>query len=492
MPFVSIQITALSYTYVNRTAPALNDVTLNLRAGEVTLIAGESGSGKTTLFRCVNGLIPHSYRNGVYTGTVQIKQESTASLSLAQLARRIGTVLQDPEKQMVAAQVRHDIAFGLENMGVPRAEILTRIAEVAAHLHIEHLLERPTHTLSGGERQKVAIAGVLIMRPQVLLFDEPLASLDPRSAREALSLFRKLAKGGVAVVLIEHRVRTALQIVPEHCVELARGEIVFQGNAVDFAARHTKPEAAKPLKHRTSNSAALLALRNAQFAYPDRASTIRDVSVTIYPGDVVALMGPNGAGKSTLSRLAIGLLRPDSGDVLIDQQPTANMSVAQMARHVGYVFQHPSTMLFANTLHEELSFGPRNIGLNPETIQHNVTQAMQVVNLAGLPLDRSPFALSYGQQKRVTIASVLAMQPCLLFLDEPTAGLDDATAQHLMEALLHAAYRPQALVLITHDVALARTYANRVLLLVEGQLIADDSPDAVLNNPVLLEKGHLQ
>ena len=508
MQNVSIQVSQLSYNYAHGTAPAVHDVTLSFDHGQVILIAGESGSGKTTLFRCINGLIPQSYKNGTLSGSVHVGGESTASMRLAQLARRIGTVLQDPEKQMVSAQVRNDIAFGLENMGIPREEIVARVTDVARRLNIETLLERATHSLSGGERQKVAIAGVLVMRPQVLLFDEPLASLDPRSARAALGLFRSLADDGVTVVMVEHRVQAALQAKPDQCVELAQGKVIFQGDASAFIDwRSTQRESAWPdnldstpasirAADATVKMAAkpLLELRNVQFAYPDKPATLKQVSLSIYPGDVVALMGSNGAGKSTLSKMAIGILRPASGQVMLNQQSAHTMSVAHMARQVGYVFQHPSSMLFANTLREELSFGPRNIGLDEASIDQAIARAMQQVNLTDLSLERSPFALSYGQQKRVAIASVLAMQPQLLFLDEPTAGLDDATARKLMDSLIveqRQQQRLQAMVLITHDMALARAYANRVLVLADGAIVAEGTPDVVLNDRALLEHCNL-
>ncbi len=504
----SIQVSQVSYTYANRTTPAIRDVTLSFAHGQVILIAGESGSGKTTLFRCINGLIPQSYKNGILSGSVHVEGESTASMRLAQLARRIGTVLQDPEKQMVSAQVRTDIAFGLENMGIARAEIIARLTDIARRLNIEALLDRATHSLSGGERQKVAIAGVLVMRPQVLLFDEPLASLDPRSAREALKLFRTLADDGVTVVMIEHRVQAALQAKPDRCIAVSQGTVVFQGDATAYVGWRSNQTALSQADHPgvprhavnntlqtpSTTGQALLEWRDVTFAYPDKLPTLKRITLRVRPGDVIALLGPNGAGKSTLSKMAIGILHPASGTVMLGQQPTHTMSVAQIARQVGYVFQHPSSMLFANTIREELSFGPRNIGLTESNIAQVIGQVLQQVGLEELPLDRSPFALSYGQQKRIAIASVLAMQPALLFLDEPTAGLDDATAQQLMDSLIlecRRQQRLQAMILITHDLTLARAYANRVLVLADGAIVADGDPEDVLNDRALLEECNL-
>jgi len=497
MPVVSIHIEALNYSYAHRTVSALDGIHLDMQCGAVTLIAGESGSGKTTLFRCINGLIPHSYANGQYGGKVLVEDHTVAATPLAHLSRHIGTVLQDPDKQMIASKVLNDIAFGLENLGLPRAEILTRSTGAARRVGIEHLLERNTHSLSGGEKQKVAIAGVLAMHPQILLFDEPLASLDPRSAAEVLGLLRSLADDGATVVMIEHRVRNALQIRPEQCVRLAQGQIKFVGDAAQAEAQWPPAPTAKrivppPSATASSPSApALLEMRDLSFTYETSPNLLNGVSLRLHAGDAVALMGPNGAGKSTLSKLAIGLLRPQRGEVLLDGKPTHTMSVAQLAQHIGYVFQHPSAMLFANTLGDELSFGPRNIGMDARAIEQGIALALRQVNLGDLPLDRSPFALSYGQQKRVALASVLAMHPRLLFLDEPTAGLDDGTAHHMMENLLTGEHRPQAVCMITHDLELARRYANRVVILAEGGIAADGPPETVLNDQALLARCRL-
>lgn len=495
MPAVSIHIEALNYSYAHRTVFALNDIHLGMQSGTVTLIAGESGSGKTTLFRCINGLIPHSYANGQYGGRVLVEDHPVATTPLAHLSKHIGTVLQDPDKQMIASKVLNDIAFGLENLSLPRAEILSRSTGAARRVGIEHLLERETHSLSGGEKQKVAIAGVLAMHPQILLFDEPLASLDPRSAAEVLGLLRSLADDGATVVMIEHRVRNALSTHPEQCVWLTQGQITFNGAAAQAQAQwphlQTRNDPALPIQPANPHAPALLDMRAIDFAYATGAPLLKNVSLSLRPGDAMALMGPNGAGKSTLSKLAIGLLRPQRGEVWLDGKPTQPMSVAQMARQMGYVFQHPSAMLFANTLREELSFGPRNIGMDAQTIENNITLALRQVNLSEVALDRSPFALSYGQQKRVAIASVLTMRPRLLFLDEPTAGLDDVTADHVMQSLLAGEHRPEAVCMITHDLELARRYANRVVILAEGGIAADGAPETVLSDQALLARCRL-
>ncbi|MCS6848695.1 MAG: energy-coupling factor transporter ATPase [Anaerolineae bacterium] len=496
---MAINITGLSYTYANRAAPALRDVTLDFRPGEVTLVVGRSGSGKTTLIRCINGLIPHSYKNGTLHGEIRCFDQSTAGLSLAQLARRVGTVMQDPDKQIVASRVLNEIAFGLENIGLPRERIVARVHEVARQLRIEHLLDRDTHTLSGGEQQKVVIAATLAMQPRALLLDEPLASLDLPSARTALALFRRLADEGIAVVLVEHRVAEALRVAPERCVALHDGSVAFDGDTAGFRAwldaRHkTQDDGASPVSRPASsvNSASLLSFYDVHFAYPGASGEqLGGVSFDVREGDVIALMGPNGAGKSTLCKMAIGLLRPARGRVIVAGEDAARLTVAQLARKVGYVFQNPAAMLFANTLREELSFGPRNVGMPEDRMREAIADALETVGLSHLSLDQSPFGLSFGQQKRVAVAGVLAMQPRVLILDEPTAGLDDGAAEDLLCRLLRAARGPQAIVMVTHDLALARRFANRVVLMAGGRIVADGPPRDTLENDEAMRRAGL-
>lgn len=493
----TIDIADLNYTYVNRPAPSLRDVSLVFDAG-VSLIVGRSGSGKTTLVRCINGLIPHSYKQGTLTGRVRCFGDEVRLLSLSQLARRVGTVMQDPDKQIVATRVYNEIAFGLENLGLPPGEIRSRVSDAANRLHIAHLLDRDTHTLSGGELQKVVIAAALAMQPRALVLDEPLASLDPPSAREALVLFRRLADEGMIVLLVEHRVGDALRIAPDRCIALQAGEVVFAGDAAAYRAWRDGGRKAEddPISFSRLSAAAaaepVLSFRNVSFAYPNALRRqVDDVTFDVRAGDVIALMGPNGAGKSTLCKMAIGLIRPQQGRVVALGADVAALTVAQAVRSVGYVFQHPAAMLFANTLREELSFGPRNVGLDEAQTRAGVAAALETVGLSDLSLDTSPFALSFGQQKRLALAGVLAMQPRVLILDEPTAGLDDGTAEALMHRLLASRHGPEAVLMVTHDLNLARRFANRVILMADGRIVADGPPAAVLADEVVMRQAKL-
>ena len=484
-----ITVDGLTYHYANRGSaspgtPALNQVSVEFHAGQITLIAGASGSGKSTLARCINGLIPRNYARGRLQGAIKIDGRDIRPLSLAQLSGLIGTVLQDPEKQIVAADVTSEIAFGLENLGVPRGEMLPRVRAAAAQLGISALLERSTFEISGGERQKVALAGVLAIRPRVLLLDEPLASLDPASARETMALLRALADEGVAVLVIEHRLKTVLAARPEQIVTLAHGaRIATPPMTQIYGGANGAPAPSTP------GSAPILALQAVTFGYPGGQTILNGIDLAIRPGERIALLGANGAGKTTLCKHLIGLNRPAAGRVLVDGRDASALTVAELARIVGFVFQSPGYMLFAPTLREELAFGPVNLKLAPETIARNTQRAALSMGLEDRLAD-SPFALSYGQQKRASIASILAMGPRVLVMDEPTAGQDSDSVARFMGDI---ARDPQieALIFATHDLDLARAYANRILVLHEGRLVADGPPEAVLADANLLVRCRL-
>lgn len=490
-----IAVRNLSYTYRNRPAPALRDINVSFGAGQLALIAGASGSGKSTLARCINGLIPRNYPNGTLIGHVEIGGADSRPLTLAELAQRVGTVLQDPEKQIVAADVMGEIAFGLENLGLPRAEIARRVKQAAEQLNITYLLERSTFELSGGEKQKVAVAGVLAMEPRAVLLDEPLASLDPASARETMALLRGMADRGSAVMVIEHRIKAVQAAQPEQVVWMKEGVLVSSEQLAAIDERRVNADGSPYTAHRPPPTAygspstaqrlpPLLSLRNVRFSYDTGREVLGGIDMDIRAGDRIALLGPNGAGKSTLCKLMIGLNRPAHGQVLIDGADTRALSVAEMARTVGYVFQSPSYMLFAPTLREELAFGPKNLKLAQPDLERQVMRAAQSMGLVDRLAD-SPFSLSFGGQKRASIASVLSMGTRMLVMDEPTAGQDSATVARFMRDILESE-QLQAVLFATHDLELARAYANRVIVMRAGAIAADGAPNVVLADEALL------
>lgn len=496
-----LSVNNLSFRYRDRQSPAIQEISFTANRGEILLIAGASGCGKTTLIRAINGLIPRSYK-GEVTGKVLIEGQETTSWKLSQISQKVGTVLQDPERQILGTKVLNEVAFGLENLGMPREEIIQRVDEALTLLKIYDLRDRETFNLSGGEKQKVALAGVLAMRPSILLLDEPLASLDPASAQDSLDMVRKLADDGMTVLMIEHRVEDVLRVRPERVMFMADGRIRYLGKleglstVVDYhevklpandilerARNDRAPAELKILPGAVSSSAGpgpLVKFDQVGFGYESNLEVLHGINLEIKRGDVIAVLGPNGAGKTTFVKHAIGLLKPRTGRVLVEGRDTRDASVAQIATTLGYVFQSPSHMLFAPTVQEELAFGPTNLMHPKDRIEKEVDEALRIVNLVDKKQD-PPLALSFGQQKRVSIAAILAMRSKILVMDEPTAGQDYQNYMNFMDSILQLPGF-EAILFITHDVDLAVIYANRVILISDGRLVADGAPQDVLSD----------
>ncbi len=430
MPDSPLVIENLSFRYRDRQGAAIHNISFEAKAGEVLLVAGASGCGKTTLIRCINGLIPRSYK-GEMSGRVLVLGEEVKDWPLSRISQKIGTVLQDPERQILGTKVLNEVAFGLENLGLPRQEIYERVQASLDILEISHLSDRDTFTLSGGEKQKVALAGVVAMRPSILLLDEPLASLDPASAWDSLNTIRLLANQGMTVLLVEHRIEDVLRIQPERVMFMSEGEIRYLGNlsglskvvnyremklpAEDIVARAKEDPApakltllpsAAGVSDASLRTNALVKFEDVAFGYDSDREVLHGINLEIKRGDIIAVLGANGAGKTTFVKHAIGLLKPKSGRVFVNGQDTRQLSVAEIARTLGYVFQSPSHMLFAPTVREELSFGPQNLKHSKEDIEQEVKEALRIVNLSDKEQD-PPLALSFGQQKRVSIAAIL-------------------------------------------------------------------------------------
>lgn len=509
MTEVPLVVENLAFRYRDREELAIQDITFQTNPGEVLLIAGASGCGKTTLIRCINGLIPRSYKGDV-TGRVLIFGENSRDWKLSQVSQRIGTVLQDPERQILGTKVLNEVAFGLENLGMSREEIYQRVEEALDFLKISNLRERETFNLSGGEKQKVALAGVLAMRPSILLLDEPLASLDPASAQDTLDIVRQLANDGMTVLMVEHRVEDVLRIHPERVMFMSEGKIRYLGNLAGLSKVVNYHEVKLPAKdiverakldpppdeigilpgvsgqgpedeaHVLRGDEVLVKFEDVAFGYDVDQEVLQGFNLEIKRGDVIAVLGPNGAGKTTFVKQAIGLLKPKKGRVLVSGRDTREASVAEIAGTLGYVFQSPSHMLFAPTVLEELSFGPKNLKHAKDQIEKEVKEALQIVNLTEYEQD-PPLALSFGQQKRVSIAAILAMRSRILVMDEPTAGQDYQNYMNFMDSILQMPGF-EAILFITHDVDLAVIYANRILMISDGRLVADGKPQEVLRD----------
>jgi len=467
------------------------------------LIAGSSGCGKTTLMRCINGLIPHTYQ-GEMSGDIRLFGKSVLEMEMAEVSQEVGTLLQDPERQILGSYVLNEVAFGLESLSLPREEIVFRAENAMQRLGILHLRDRETFYTSGGEKQKIALAGILAMEPRILLLDEPLASLDPASAHEALQIFRQLADEGISVLLVEHRVEDVLAINPDIVIYMEEGKVTYCGDTqglmetVDYrriklpaqvvmerAKNDIVPEFVSVVQQAKTASEVLVRFDGVHFRYRDEGPDIlKDVHFEIHSGDVIAILGHNGSGKTTLVKHALGLLKPTQGHVLLEGKDTKSISVAQAAHTVGYVFQSPTQMLFAQTVRKELEFGPGNLGYSEQVIAENVDWAIDTVHLRS-ELETPPLALSFGQQKRISIAAILAMRSRLLVMDEPTAGQDYWNYNAFMDSILQMPGF-DSVIFITHDLDLAITYATRILLVFDGKLEADGSPNDVLKDEKLL------
>jgi energy-coupling factor transport system ATP-binding protein len=508
---IPLEINHLSFKYQRREEPSLVDINFKVGPGQILLIAGSSGCGKTTLLRSINGLIPRIYQ-GEQKGEIRIFGKDVAELSMQELSQQVGTVLQDPERQIVSSHVFTEVAFGLENLAIPHIRIVSRVDDTLEYLGISDLRDRETFQLSGGEKQKVALAGVLAMQPKILLLDEPLASLDPASAAEALKLFRRLANDGISILLVEHRVEDVLAIKPEHVIYMDEGKIAYEGDTagllevVDYtriklpaeivmqrASNNNGvflndtplPSPRKPVENRP-----LVRFDSVGFRYrPDLPAVLHHINFTVNKGDVIAILGPNGSGKTTLVKHALGLLKPTQGNVFLEEQNTKEISVAQAANTIGYVFQSPSQMLFAETVEDELKFGPQNLKHPADQIKHDVDWALKTVHME-TELKSAPLALSFGQQKRISIAAVLAMSSRILMMDEPTAGQDYWNYMTFMDSILQMPGF-DAIIFITHDLDLALIFANRILLLNSGTIAADGSPETVLEDTKILTKARV-
>jgi len=498
-----LEIADLTFRYRRASEPALRNLSLTLEAGEVLLVAGPSGCGKSTLIRAINGLIPHAYR-GELAGSVRLSGEPTGGRRLREIALSVGTLLQDPAKQVVGSTVESELAFGPENLGWEPMLMRDRIAEVSAEAGIDGLLGRETFALSGGERQLLAMAGALMLRPRLYVVDEPLANLDPATAYRLLELLRELADAGHAVVIVEHRVEEALDLRPDRILYLEDGEPVYLG-PVDGFLRVADPESVKlpfevtlereraranpvappPPRPVVDDQGALpprLAFSDVRVDLGDR-EVLRGLDASLGARGVVAVLGPNGSGKTTMFRTGMGLLRPTSGNVQVDGGPARSRSVAELARVFGYVFQSPSQMLFSRTVREELLFGPRNLGHpigDPDAFSLSTLRRTSLDDVEGI-LARPPMTLSFGQQKRLALAIALALEPPTLILDEPSAGQDHRTANRFLDEV-QAIDGLESTYLITHDVDLALTRADRILVLRDGRVVADGSPGQVIRN----------
>jgi energy-coupling factor transport system ATP-binding protein len=454
-----IQLQGVSYTYPGSASAALREIDLTVQDGEWLLLAGPSGGGKSTLLYLLNGLATHVL-GGDIRGDVQVDGIVPANVSVRELSRRVGTVFQNAESQLFMLRVGEDVAFGCENLGFPPAETQSRVERVLEQLSLTSLRNQEVFNLSGGQKQRLAIAGALAMGCRTLLLDEPTSDLDEVSRTELLSALHDLHEAGHTILMAEHRL-DGLEGLADRVVTMERGKITSNG-----AFLGQEPLCRRSPGRCASDSAPLVDFEDVTFAYPGRRPVLEHLSFRLGAGEVVALLGPNGSGKTTLLKMLCGLLPASRGHVVIAGRE--HFSVSDLVGAVGFLFQNPDEQLFADTVVEEIAFGPKNLSCPVEP--HCYLERLGLSQYR----DEHPRSLSRGERQRVAVASVLAMQPRLVLLDEPTTGLDQRSWAALMEVVVEEAEKSGACVVFsTHHAEVVEAFAGRVLRLSEGRIIHD-------------------
>ncbi|MDR2314421.1 MAG: ABC transporter ATP-binding protein [Spirochaetaceae bacterium] len=554
----ALEFKDFSFRYRSQSEPTLRNINLRIERGEKVLILGPSGSGKSTLIHCINGLIPHAFR-GEYTGTLTLLGKDIFSLGSFEISKKAGTVLQDTDGQFVGLSAAEDIAFALENDCTPAAEMYRRVRNAAALVGMEEHLAKAPQDLSGGQKQRVSIAGVLVDNVEILLFDEPLANLDPAAGEEAVELIDSLHReGGKTIIIVEHRLEDVLHRPVDRIVVIDGGRIAADqppeellssellkktgireplylsalryagitvdprmgpqsldtldldygplrdwdrslargpaaGSRVEAAGGEARPEDTEGEPGAGKTRPNLLEVRNIRFRYsPGDEEALRGISFSVDRGECIALVGKNGSGKSTMAKCICGFVRPDSGTMRFEGLDMAELSIMERAEKIGYVMQNPNQMISFPLIYDEIALGLRTRGAGEAEVRDRVYDVLRICGLYSFrnwPVS----ALSYGQKKRLTIASILVLDPSFIILDEPTAGQDLRHYREFMEFLLSLNQRRGiALLLITHDMHLMLEYSLRAVVLSGGNPVADAEPFKVLTDDGVIEQARLK
>lgn len=531
-----IEFKDYTFKYRSQVEPTLRHVSLTINAGEKVLIVGPSGSGKSTLAHCINGLVPFSFP-GESTGSLTVSGKDPAKEGIFGMSKLVGTVLQDTDGQFIGLTVAEDIAFALENDCVPQEELFQRVDEVAETVDVKFLLDHAPTELSGGQKQRVSMAGVMIDDVDILLFDEPLANLDPATGKRAIDLIDKISKTtGKTVLIIEHRLEDALYRDVDRIVVVGEGEIVADMKpdellctdvlekegireplyitALKHAGCTVKPETLPqhiesmelaPYRERVrgwfqkaelpperQRTESMLEVEGLSFSYVPGKKVLQDINFRIEKGEMVSIVGKNGAGKSTLSNLICGFITPNSGKILLGGEDISGLSIKERGEVIGLVMQNPNQMISKPMIFDEVALGLAVRGVPEEEIKERVHETLKICGL--YPFRNWPVsALSFGQKKRVTIASILVMNPRVLILDEPTAGQDFRHYTEIMEFLKDINERLGiTIIMITHDMHLMLEYTDRAIVIADGHMIADDAPAKVLTDSQIADRAYLK
>ena len=530
-----IEFKDFSFQYRVQAEPTVKNINLSIYEGEKVLIVGPSGSGKSTLAHCINGLVPFFY-DGIVTGQLNINGNDATKMNIFELSKIVGTVLQDPDSQFIGLTVGEDIAFKLENYCISQDEMIDRVDKSAELVDIKKELYSSPYKLSGGQKQRVTLAGVTVDDVKILLFDEPLASLDPATGESAIELIDKMQKqNNKTAIIIEHRLEDVLHCDVDRVIVMDKGEIIADTTIDEIirkdilrkvgireplyltALRYVDCEINDTLKLKNietlelgeykeklkdwyenievyesdENQNPILELDNICFSYNNEKQILKNVSFKINKGDMAAIVGRNGAGKSTISKLVCGFYKPTSGRILFDGKDMVDYTIKERSEKIGFVMQNPNQMISKTMVYDEVAFGLKIRGLSDSEIKERVEETLRICGLYGYrnwPIS----ALSFGQKKRVTIASILVLNPDMIILDEPTAGQDFKHYTEIMEFLVDLNKKGVTILMVTHDMHLMLEYTNKVIVLSEGEKIADNIPAYILTNKEIIEKANLK
>ncbi|MEA1961914.1 MAG: energy-coupling factor transporter ATPase [Bacillota bacterium] len=516
-----IKIEDLSYSYPETESLALDNIKAEIQAGEFVLVVGGSGSGKSTLLRAISGLIPNYYK-GSCNGTVYLDGKPVRNIDRRQLSQKVGMLFQNPESQLVMTGVEREIVFGMENIGLPNKLMRRRVAEVSTALGLSGCMRTAVSALSGGQKQKVALASILAMQPSVLVLDEPTSQLDPVAAEEILNMIRHLnEENGITVIIAEQRLERCFHLA-DRILVMDRGKLVYQDRKPKAVARwavknnspfipplarvfagvnypqvpatvkegrqilgsysnnkcsrYEHPEEAKLENFNKEKN--ILDIQKLWFSYPNGKEALKNINLGVQAGDFVVIIGDNGAGKSTLLKAMNGLHKPGKGKVIAAGRDTRKVSVEQLSPYIGYLSQDPGDHLFLPTVREEIDFTLKNLGLSTKGVTEEMMEQFHLTPYA----DINPRDLSTGERQRVVLASVLASKPSVLLLDEPTRGLDYSLKEQLGNLLLRLNEHGTAVMMISHDLDFAAEYAKNILLMSEGSIIASGNKYEMLSN----------
>ncbi len=532
---MTIEFSNFSFRYESLDKPTLKNINLRIEKGEKIVIIGPSGSGKSTLGQCLNGLIPHAIK-GETSGQLTINGQDTAPFDMHQFTEQVGTVLQDTDSQFVGLSIGEDIAFALENQLMSNIDMYPLVKATAKMVDLEQMLDRSPHDLSGGQKQRVSLAGILVDDVDILLFDEPLAALDPKTGKKTIEIIDDLHREtGKTIIIIEHRLEDVLHRSVDRIILMESGEIIADNTPDEILASplleeygireplylsalkeagcaiegDAKPASLSTLplaQYQSSVSAwfeaskatnvekqaeTLLAVRNLTYSYDGEKNALEDVSFDVKRGEFVSVLGKNGSGKSTITKLVMGVIEPDQGSMILNGQDLNELTIFERSQKVGVVMQNPNHMISHHMIFDEVAFGLRNRGVEEKQVEAKV---LEVLELCGLSKYRHwPIeALSYGQKKRVTIASILALEPELLILDEPTAGQDYRNYTSML-SFIEKLNRELGItvMIISHDMHLVLEYTTRSIVIADSKLIADAPMTEVFSSPALLDQANL-